>query len=380
MQNRERSEEQVRKQVMIAAATARLEAEKEAMRAAFDLQVKVYAKESDRDAENAKTVSLKTRDEGGDQRKAFDTRYHCAAMAGGPDAKRYNDAQQFMVMIVRETNDLAKARTNRSYLDTGNGRDRGAVRPAVRGARDLRGDLYADGAREVISNRTNKYSATQRMLDGSTGVILDECRASGTRIGFAKGEVAKATIELAATATTTVLSALAPVPDGQQAIAGAGKLSKEGAARAGEITKGVAALLARDDRAGRGSRRLSQQRQLFGRGLEDRQRHRDGRRPDRRRRYGRQQSGPRHHQFGRGGDAAASIGPHIVRWMKTTDPFPWGKVVDEFGAALESGLNAAGDKANSDVGAKLGIAAPTLGGFKVLAKALETRAQSDRKG
>ena len=388
----ERKQEQARKQVMIAAATARLEAKKEDMRAAFQIKVEVYdkkdgaKKDAARKAEgkeaNAKTKTMDTRAEDGDQRKAFDTKHEGGQLKAGGGREEMNTAQNMMGFIVKETDELAKAMTDRSYIDP----ESGAIvvkSEALFTAKEISDEIYAPMVREKVIGENfvpNKFSGTQRMLDGSNEHYINECKEKGKRLGVNKAEVAKSTIALAAALTTTALSALAPVADGKNAIAGSGKLSKEMAARASEITTGIAALLTTTVDIGdqvdeyRTSGNFSEigfKKVANGIGLG----------------IGRIIAGSISDTSVSNGIGMAvtdgiatavaliDIGPRVIKWMKTSEPFPWSALVDDIGEAISTGMNVGSDLTSSETSNNLGVAGASISsGFKVAAKAVEAKA------
>lgn len=233
-QGKERVDEQALKELLVAKAITVLKANKEAMREKLNLKATTV--------ENGKEKVQNVRDPKGQQHKAFDA-------AEAPQLKEapkgLADAGEAYKILVDQSDILAAAKVERSYIDA----KAGVI--ATRRERlftddEIQEELYTPLVRELVVPETliaPKFSATQKMIDGSNEYYLNECQDKGKRLSRGRAEFAKGAINLASAITTTVISGLAPVKPGQEALAGSGALSKKQAATAMAMTEGIAALL-----------------------------------------------------------------------------------------------------------------------------------------
>ncbi|WP_149535786.1 hypothetical protein [Siccirubricoccus phaeus] len=242
-QARERIEEQALKDALIAQAIAAIEPEKERIRAACDLEA-TTAEEP-----GGKEKTQRVRDKDGRQERAFDSMEApkmTRAATGRKDKKlTATDATQAMALVVQESDRLAAELVQRSYIDE----VKGVI--ATKSAKlftndEIMNDLYTPLVRQLVLPETfvpDKFSATQKMIDGSNDYYIKECKEKGKQLGYGLPALAKGTVQLATAVTGTVLGALAPVKDPQIGMSSSGTLTKGGVAKAQAITEGIAALL-----------------------------------------------------------------------------------------------------------------------------------------
>jgi hypothetical protein len=150
-----------------------------------------------------------------------------------------------MAILVGEKDKLASQTARRSRIDIKAAAIVQVVEPLFTD-KELMDELYTPLVRDLVLPETfvpDKYSATQKMIDGSDDYYIKECKSKGKPMPTGAAAFAKGAINLGAQVAGTVLGAMGPVKEGQQALGTSGKLSKEWVARAGDITDGIAALL-----------------------------------------------------------------------------------------------------------------------------------------
>lgn len=257
LQAREWAEEQALKTVLLARAFAVIEHHKETMRTAFDMKVKTYDDPDAPDIELVDELGQSTgktrkksgvttqsvRDAKGRQERAFDAK-EATRMAEAVDT---TSATKAMAILVGEKDKLDAQTTLRSHID-----DKAKPPRIVQATeklftdKELMDELYTPLVRDLVVPETfvpDKFSATQKMIDGSNDYYIKECKSKGKPIPTGGAALAKGAIALGSSVANTVLAGMNPVKEGQQAMATSGKLSKAMAARATDITNGVAALL-----------------------------------------------------------------------------------------------------------------------------------------
>jgi hypothetical protein len=262
-QAREWAEEQALKTVLLAKAFQVIDEQRDLMRKQFDLQVQTYR---DPDAEDEailddagqptgktkKKSALKTqdvRDKAGRQERAYDasesTQLASAARGRVDKSLTATDATKAMAVVVGQKDMLAAEKTLRSRIDE---KRRAIVQVSepLFSDEEIMNELYTPLVRDLVLPETfvpDKYSATAKMIEGSNDYYIKECKAKGAPMATGAAAFVKGSIELGASITGTVLGAMAPVKAGQEAMASSGALSKEWAARATDITNGIAATL-----------------------------------------------------------------------------------------------------------------------------------------
>ncbi len=240
-QAREWSQEQALKQALLAKAFKVVEAAKEEMRKAFDLQVTTR---EDDGSEQVQDV----RDEKGRQERAFDTAEAPKAISvtGKTDKSlTATDATKAMSILVGESDELGAVMVDRSYADEKTGTIK--TKPAKLFTDDeIMDELYTPLVRDLVLPETfvpDKFSATQKMIDSTNDYYIKDCKAKGKPMGFGGADLAKAGIQVGATIATTILGAQAPVAQGQEALATSGNMTKTDVAHWTDITNGIAAGL-----------------------------------------------------------------------------------------------------------------------------------------
>lgn len=391
--SREWSEEQALRSVLLAKAFAVIDARKEEIRKALDLQVKVKA-DPDKDSsdevdENGIKVPPKSRktqnlrDPKGRQEKAFEAD---EASTASESPEGLMDATKAYGIVVKESDKLAAEMTRRSSIDAKTGK---IVQKSERLFTDdeIMDELYTPLVREIVVPETiihPKYSATQKMVEGSNDYYLKECKAKGKKVGTGGAALAKAAVALGATVATTVLASLAPVAAGKDALDHSGALTKAMAARAADITTGIAAALTGaidavdqidDFRNSGGDFSVSGYKAVLnGIALA----------------IGRIVAGSTENQaLGMvitdaltGAINASAIMPTIVNYFKNGGDPPIGAIISNVGGMIASGLSAASDETsglNSTSTAKAGAGVSAL--FETIAKASEAKlAAAFKKG
>ena len=232
---KEEVEEQALKEMLLARATEALEARKEDMRDAFDMEVEVDGKKMD------------TRDKKGRQEKAYDTKND--KLTGGPvkksapesvkqeasapkvkpeplaegrsrddvkisaptDTKAIDNqaaahATNMMALVVAQKDELTKATIERTGLNKKK-TDIEKKREPLFTDKEIMDELYTPLVRELVLPENfvpKKYSATQKMIDGSNDPYIKECKAKGGKMKNGVADFAKGVITLASTTAAAI--------------------------------------------------------------------------------------------------------------------------------------------------------------------------------
>lgn len=258
LQAREGAEELALKTVLLTRAFAVIENHKDTMRTAFDMQVKTYddpdAPEFDivgddgmptgKTGRKSGVTTQSVRDAKGRQERAFDAKEATRMVEA---AEGTASATNAMAVLVGEKDKLDAQTTLRSHID------HKAKPPRIVQAveklfsdKELMDELYTPLVRDLVVPETfvpDRFSATQKMIDGSDDYYIKECKSKGKPMPTGAAAFTKGAIALGSSVANTVVASMNPVKEGQQALATSGKLSKAMAARAGDITTGIAALL-----------------------------------------------------------------------------------------------------------------------------------------
>jgi hypothetical protein len=238
--SKEEVQEQALKEMLIARATEALDAHTQEMRDAFDMEVEVDGKKMD------------TRDKKGRQEMAYDTRND--KLTGGPVTKKAAakatadgtqpapkmesaagtgpkdpeeldklkigaptdgkavenqaaaDATKMMALIVKQKDELAKATTERTGLN----KKKTALekkREPLFTDKEIMDELYTPLVRQLVLPENfipKKYSATQKMIDGSNDPYIKECKAKGGKMPNGVADFAKGVITLASTTAAAI--------------------------------------------------------------------------------------------------------------------------------------------------------------------------------
>lgn len=233
-QGKERVEEQALKELKVAKAIAVLQSRKKEMREALNLSATT--------TEGGKEKVQNVRDPKGQQQKAFDAAEAPNLTEVPQGLANANEAYQF---LVDQSDILAAVKVERSFIEPKTGLIV-SKRERLFTDDEIQEELYTPLVRELVVPETliaPKFSATQKMIDGSNSYYLKECQDKGKRTPRSAAAIAKGTIALASSITSTVIGALAPVSPGQEAVVARNKISKQDAAKAKAMTEGIAALL-----------------------------------------------------------------------------------------------------------------------------------------
>ena len=241
---REAADEQALKEVLLARANKAIDGIKEALRASEDFAVT-------RLDETGKEVTERTRDPKGQQQNGFEASTTEGVQKVADLDIKSGAAGQFLVEVGRskerltaEKDKLLAVTVQRSYIDEK--AKKVLTRTAVLFSdKEIMDEIYTPLVREMVLAETfidARFSATQKMIDGSNDYYIKECKEKGKEVASGGVGVAKAGILLAASITTTVLGALAPVSTGES-LDHSGTISKFTAAEATDITNGIAATL-----------------------------------------------------------------------------------------------------------------------------------------
>lgn len=384
-QAREWAEEQALKRAMLAKAFTTVDARKEELREAFDLDVEVKSNpddtspaEWDEDGEKkSKKVgkTKKLRDPKGRQEKAFEAA-EAGTMAAVPEGlsttHKIGDidkpqapdftkeaklsANNAYKIVVDESDKLGAAMTRRSRIDAKAGTIVTASERLFTD-REIADELYTPLVREIVVPETiiaPKFSATQQMIEGSNDYYLNECRSKGKKVPMGVADLAKGAVNLAATVTTTVLAAVGPVAAGKDALHDSGKLTKEAAARATNLTTGIAAALCGaidavdkiDDFRESGDFSVAGYKAVLNSFAVMAGKIVAGAVPDPDSAQG---LGMIVTDSLSGAISLSTMVPRIVQWRRKGGEPPVGALIDDFGGMLSSGLSAVSDKTSGNV-------------------------------
>lgn len=236
---REWAEEKALKAVLLAKAFAVIDQHKEQMRKNFDLQVQTFDDEQEKaKGEKGKKTTQDVRDEKGRQERAYDAKESTRVDTVGNkvDSKlTATDATQSMAILVEQKNRLESQMTPRSHLVD---KTWDIVQKSERLFDDaeIMNELYTPLVRDLVVPETfvpDKFSATQKMIDGSDDYYIKECKSKGKPMPTGGAALAKGLVNVSSQIVTTVLGG----------VGSAGTMTKEMAARATDITNGIAATL-----------------------------------------------------------------------------------------------------------------------------------------
>ena len=308
--------------------------------------------------EKSGSVKLPTKDSEGRSEKAFDTRGD-AHLAKVPDGAK--QAQEAMSWLVAESDKLAKPMAERSYIDEKT-RTIKTRKGRLFTDDEIMRELYTPLVRELVVPENfvpKKYSATQKMIDETNDPYIAECKAKGKDQDTGGVGLAKGIITVAASITTTALTALGPVKAGQDAIKGSGTLTdKDKLSEYSTIVGGVAALLTAGidivdqavDYSRTGDFSVSGY-QTVCNGLAMG--------------IGKAVSGATANlELGMAvtgalqvGVAAVGVVPRVTKWAKEGGDFPLDELIGDIGGAVEKGLLASSASTKGDVSTWLSKAA-----------------------
>jgi hypothetical protein len=233
----ETASERAYKDELIEQAHERLESQKEAMRAAFDMQVTM------KDGKK-----LRTLDKRGRQEEAFDTE-ETSQVAAGPDVRALKSAHNMMALIVQEKDRLTAVESKRSVWKA---LDQRVETEDVRLFTDteIMEEFYTPLVRQLVLPENfvpDQFSATQHLIQGSNELYKKDSKTRHTDFATGGIELTQGALSVAASLakeivhTTTNLATV----DGVTTLADTSNvgLSLDQQTRASTIADGVALVL-----------------------------------------------------------------------------------------------------------------------------------------
>ena len=369
-QSREWAEEKALKAALLAKAFAVVDKHKDDMRQNFDLVVTTYKDPLDDDLEDEDKARGKmqksgtreqvVRDKAGRQERAYDakesTQLASAARGRTDKSLTATDATKAMAILTEEKNKLAGQMTPRSHIDEKSSTIVQKLEPLFSDD-EIMNELYTPLVRELVLPETfvpDKYSATQKMIEGSDDYYIKECKSKGKKVNLGLAEFGKGAVAVGSAVASAVTSGLAPISAGQQGTVGSGVLSKDMAARAADITTGVAAALTGtidaidqiDDIRNSGDFPSSGlQKVVNGFGLAIGKIVAGA--------TGNMEAGIAVTDAITGGGAVGGIVAEVANWRRKGGEPPVGKILDMLGQSISTSLDAAGRNTDGEAGVAL---------------------------